>query len=199
MFAFYHFCKYTLRIEITYKLVKGVFQYFCFLDRAKKGVDILDFQEGGILEKGGGYEPSYQLWSRTTTFWQVYQVVSFVQSDCMAGFRLTYHKSQLESILNILPVFMNFMYQFLISPSQFSHYNRVLFYTMSFTGKALYFFTIVSFYLTFNSKLFIFISRVTADKHSSFNNGKKVLALIKEINDQKDCFQHYITLVCISL
>ena len=73
MFAFYHFCKYTLRIEITYKLVKGVFQYFCFLDRAKKVWTSWISRKGGILEKGGGggegYEPPYQLWSRTTTFW----------------------------------------------------------------------------------------------------------------------------------
>ena len=40
-----------VRIKI-YKLVKRVFQYFCFPDRSIKGGDILDFKNGGVLEKG---------------------------------------------------------------------------------------------------------------------------------------------------
>ena len=36
-----------------YKLIKRVFQYFCFLDRPIKGGDILDFWKGGNLRKGG--------------------------------------------------------------------------------------------------------------------------------------------------
>ena len=60
----------TLRVNIIQKLVARVIQYFCFSDRPMKGGDILDFQKGGILEKGGGvdpekggggYDPPYQL------------------------------------------------------------------------------------------------------------------------------------------
>ena len=36
-----------------YKLITRVIQYFCFLDRTMKGGDILDFQKGGNLRKGG--------------------------------------------------------------------------------------------------------------------------------------------------
>ena len=42
-----------MRVEITYKMVTTVIQYFCFPDKPMKGGDILDFQKGGILEKGG--------------------------------------------------------------------------------------------------------------------------------------------------
>ena len=52
-----------------YKSVKRVIQYFCFPDRPIIGGDILDFQKGEILEKGGGvdlekggYDAPYQLW-----------------------------------------------------------------------------------------------------------------------------------------
>ena len=41
-----------MRVEIIYKSVIRVIQYFCFLDRPINGGDILDFYEGGILEKG---------------------------------------------------------------------------------------------------------------------------------------------------
>ena len=34
-------------------MVTTVIQYFCFSDKPMKGGDILDFQKGGILEKGG--------------------------------------------------------------------------------------------------------------------------------------------------
>ena len=34
-------------------MVTTVIQYFCFPDKPMKGGDILDFQKGGILEKGG--------------------------------------------------------------------------------------------------------------------------------------------------
>ena len=34
---------FELRVEIIYKLVKRVFQYFCFPDRPIKDGDILDF------------------------------------------------------------------------------------------------------------------------------------------------------------
>ena len=37
-----------------YKLVKRVIQYFCFPDRPMKCGDILDFEKGGNLRKGGG-------------------------------------------------------------------------------------------------------------------------------------------------
>ena len=47
----------TLRVNIIQKLVARVIQYFCFSDRPMKGGDILDFQKGGILEKGGGVDP----------------------------------------------------------------------------------------------------------------------------------------------
>ena len=39
---------------MIYKLVTRVIQYFCFPDRPMKGGDILDFQKGGDLRKGGG-------------------------------------------------------------------------------------------------------------------------------------------------
>ena len=50
-FEFHNFCKYsskimildTLRVEIIYKSVKRVIQYFCLPDRPIKGDDILDF------------------------------------------------------------------------------------------------------------------------------------------------------------
>ena len=35
-------CSGVLRVEITYKTVKTVFQYFCFPDGPIKGGDILD-------------------------------------------------------------------------------------------------------------------------------------------------------------
>ena len=41
---------------MTYKLVSRVIQYFCFPDRRMKGGDILDFQKGGNLKKGGGVD-----------------------------------------------------------------------------------------------------------------------------------------------
>ena len=43
-----------LWVEFIYKSVKSVIQYFCFLDRSRKGGDILDFWKGGSLRKGGG-------------------------------------------------------------------------------------------------------------------------------------------------
>ena len=49
-----------MRVEVIYKLVKGVFQYFCFLDRPKKVGTSWISRKGEILEKGG-YEPPYQL------------------------------------------------------------------------------------------------------------------------------------------
>ena len=45
---------------MIYKLVTRVIQYFCFSERPMKGGDILDFQKGGIIEKGE-YNPPYQL------------------------------------------------------------------------------------------------------------------------------------------
>ena len=50
-----------MRVEITYKMVTTVIQYFCFPDKPMKGGDILDFQKGGILEKdwGGGVWPPF--------------------------------------------------------------------------------------------------------------------------------------------
>ena len=39
---------------MMYKLVTRVTQYFCFPERPVKGEDILDFQKGGNLRKGGG-------------------------------------------------------------------------------------------------------------------------------------------------
>ena len=78
-FALYHFCKYSskikilFRVEIIYKTVKKVFQYFCFPDRPVKGGDILDFQKAGNLDlenldlEKGRYEPPYQLWYRKAT------------------------------------------------------------------------------------------------------------------------------------
>ena len=53
----------TLRVEIIYKSVKRVIQYFCLPDRPIKGDDILDFQKGGNFRKGkldlenGGHDP----------------------------------------------------------------------------------------------------------------------------------------------
>ena len=55
---------------MIYKLVTRDTQYFCFRDRPMKGGDILDFQKGENLRKGGvdlekgggGYDPPYQLW-----------------------------------------------------------------------------------------------------------------------------------------
>ena len=38
---------------MIYKLVTRDIQYFCFPDRPMKGGDILDFQNGGNLGKGG--------------------------------------------------------------------------------------------------------------------------------------------------
>ena len=38
---------------MIYKLVTRVIQYFCFPDRPMKGGDILDFQKGENLRKGG--------------------------------------------------------------------------------------------------------------------------------------------------
>ena len=53
-----------LRVEIIYKIVTRVIQYFCFPDKPMKGGDTLDFWKGGILKRGGGgggYDPPYQL------------------------------------------------------------------------------------------------------------------------------------------
>ena len=41
-------------VEMIYKLVTRVIQYFCFPERPMKGRDILDFYKGGNLRKGGG-------------------------------------------------------------------------------------------------------------------------------------------------
>ena len=38
---------------MIYKLLTRVIQYFCFPERPMKGGDILDFQKGEILRKGG--------------------------------------------------------------------------------------------------------------------------------------------------
>ena len=52
---------------MIYKLVTRIIQYFCFPNRLMKGGDILDFQKGGNLRKGGvdlekgGMTPPYQL------------------------------------------------------------------------------------------------------------------------------------------
>ena len=54
-----------MSVEIPiYKLVKRVFQSFCFPHNLIKGGDILDFYKKGNLRKGGvgGYELPYQLW-----------------------------------------------------------------------------------------------------------------------------------------
>ena len=40
--------------RIINKLVERYIQYFCFPDRSIRGGDILDFQKGGNLRKGGG-------------------------------------------------------------------------------------------------------------------------------------------------
>ena len=42
--------------EFIYKSIKTVVHYFCFPDRPIKGGDILDFQIGGNLRKGGGVD-----------------------------------------------------------------------------------------------------------------------------------------------
>ena len=39
---------------MIYKLVTRVIQYFCFPNRPMKGGDILNFEKGGNLRKGGG-------------------------------------------------------------------------------------------------------------------------------------------------
>ena len=53
---------------MIYKLATRVIQYFYFPERPMKGGDILDFQKGGNLRKGGGvdlekggYDHPYQL------------------------------------------------------------------------------------------------------------------------------------------
>ena len=43
-----------MTVEIIYQSVKGVFQYFCFPDKPKKGGNILHFSKGGNLTKRGG-------------------------------------------------------------------------------------------------------------------------------------------------
>ena len=40
-------------VEIIYKLATRVIEVFCFPNKPMKGGDILDFQKGGHLEKGG--------------------------------------------------------------------------------------------------------------------------------------------------
>ena len=44
-------------------MVRRFIQYFRFPNRPIKGGDILDFQKGGNLRKGGGYDPPFQLWT----------------------------------------------------------------------------------------------------------------------------------------
>ena len=58
-----------MRVEIIYKLVTGVIQFFYFPDRPVKGGTSWisrkggNLRKGGIdLERGGGYDLPYQLW-----------------------------------------------------------------------------------------------------------------------------------------
>ena len=43
------------------RLVTGVIQYFCFPERPIKVGTSWISRKGGILERGGGYDPPYQL------------------------------------------------------------------------------------------------------------------------------------------
>ena len=62
--AFHHFCKYSSNIKILwgYKLytnrANNVILYFRFPDKPVKARDILDFQKGGNLRKGGMITPT---------------------------------------------------------------------------------------------------------------------------------------------
>ena len=45
-----------MRVEITYKLVTRVIEYFCFLNKPMKGGTSWISRKGEIIEKGGGVD-----------------------------------------------------------------------------------------------------------------------------------------------
>ena len=53
----------TLRVEVIYKMVTRVIQYFCFPDGPMKGGNILDFYKGGnFRNRGGGGDLEKGVW-----------------------------------------------------------------------------------------------------------------------------------------